>query len=115
MNTPVMLPKAALKTAAASSPEELFVKTSTILMVIGMHEQITMPLAEICDNTPIEVIRRENPNTTTETRPKLNTWTNKLNFRRWKALENSSVFKPNPDKTNIFASMIHPMSVCDLF
>eukprot|EP00978_Attheya_sp_CCMP212_P019417 scaffold54397_cov62-Attheya_sp.AAC.3 len=42
-NTPNMFPAAALKTAAASSPPELFVKTKTILTVSGKQAQITTP------------------------------------------------------------------------
>eukprot|EP00978_Attheya_sp_CCMP212_P016385 scaffold42933_cov46-Attheya_sp.AAC.2 len=40
--TPDIFPEAALKTAAASSPPELFVKTKTILTVSGKQSRITI-------------------------------------------------------------------------
>ena len=65
--TPIILPNAELKIAAASSPPDAFVRTVTEFVVDGNAAQITMPFAMLSEITPSDVNMLVNPYMTVDT------------------------------------------------
>ncbi len=96
---PVKLENAELKIDAASSPPALFVRTMTVFIACGRHEQITNPSAKLRGMRSAESMRREAIYTNIDTTKKLYVWTNRLKRTRWIDLENSSVRIPSPETT----------------